>query len=98
MWKARPIPYLVLVLLGAFMATGAEAQLQQDPTHGCEDPSCSSGECFRCYPEPARIDSQGNVIWRYKCVAVEPSPLFNSSKECTAGSSGCAQRNWCVLA
>lgn len=85
----------MLSLLGPFSVS---AQLHMDPGgDGCEDDS-TSGQCYRCTKDLIGFDSSGEAVYEYDCTPVDPSPLFNSSKSCTAGSNGCSQSDWCVIA
>ncbi len=75
------------------------AQIEADQPGGTScggDPSGSP--CQRCVKELIGIDPSGEAIYQYSCIEVTPSPLFNSSHECTAKSNGCTQSDWCLIA
>lgn len=88
---------VLLAMFSLWMPLSAGAQLQDDPIHGCGESGSTEDQCKRCTSHLISLDSEGNGVYEYECTAVSPSPLFNSSRNCTAHSSGCSQSDWCLV-
>lgn len=94
----KPVFIVVLFVVMSLLAPwSASAQLHQDPGYECGDEPPGT-QCYRCTKNLLGMDSNGNFVYQYKCEPADPSPWYNTSQDCTAGSSGCIQSNWCVVA
>ena len=104
------VSVLRALLVGAFLffpgsalADGGESpllSLEEESAPLLEPVVNPTGDgCQRCVREEQEIPpGSGSFIWRWTCLTVTPSPLFNSSRQCTATTTGCQQSSWCTIA
>lgn len=93
----------VLILpAGSALADGGEpllAPVEEEPAPLLYPVVNPTGTCQRCDRDlREQPPGSGNLVWVWACFDVPGSPTYNSSRQCTARSTGCTQSDWCLFA